>query len=85
MVLACYLISQDHLMKRYWDFMGRSPSRQNTILQSLVGVHQGKLLSYKVWWPQPLWQRSYNDFDFRMILKDHVIKGSCDFMGGGPS
>ena len=37
-VLVCQVISQDHLMKLSCDFMDRSPSRQVTILQSLMAI-----------------------------------------------
>ena len=36
MVLVCHVIFQDHVMKASCDFMGRSLSRQVTILQSKV-------------------------------------------------
>ena len=34
MILVCRFISQDHVIKRPCDFMGRSPSRQITILKN---------------------------------------------------
>ena len=36
MVLVCHVISQDQTIKRLCDFIGRSSSKQVTILQSLV-------------------------------------------------
>ena len=38
MLLVCRVISQDSMIKRSCDFMGRIPSKQVTILQSLVAV-----------------------------------------------
>ena len=38
MVLACYLISQDYVIKKSYDFMGSSPSRCATILPSLEAI-----------------------------------------------
>ena len=38
MVLVCQVASQDHMIKRSYDFMGRSLSKQVTILQSLVAI-----------------------------------------------
>ena len=38
MVLVCHIISQNHLIKVSYDFMGRSPSRQVSILQKLVAI-----------------------------------------------
>ena len=32
MVLVCHVISQENVMKRSYDFIGRTPSRQVTIL-----------------------------------------------------
>ena len=38
MVLACHMISQDHLIKASCDFISRSPSRQVIVLPSLVVI-----------------------------------------------
>ena len=38
MILACHVISPDHVIKQPCNFMGRSPSRQVTILQSLMAI-----------------------------------------------
>ena len=38
MVLVCHMVLQDPMMKRLCEFMSRSPSRQVTILQSLVVI-----------------------------------------------
>ena len=38
MVLFYHLISKDHMIKRSCDFMGKTSSRQVTILQSLVAI-----------------------------------------------
>ena len=36
--LVCHVISQDHVIKRYSNVMGTSPSRVVTILSSLVAI-----------------------------------------------
>ena len=36
MILLCYVILEDHVIKGSCDFMGRSPSTYLTILLSLV-------------------------------------------------
>ena len=38
MILICQVILLEHMTKRSFDFMGRSPSRQVTIPQSLVAI-----------------------------------------------
>ena len=38
MVLACHVISKDHVIKGSYDFMGSSPSSWATILISLVAI-----------------------------------------------
>ena len=38
MILVCHVISQDHMIKRSCDCMGRSPLKQVTMLQSLVAI-----------------------------------------------
>ena len=38
MILICQVILLEHMTKRSFDFMGRSPSRQVTITQSLVAI-----------------------------------------------
>ena len=37
-VLVCCIISQDHVIKKYTNVMGRSPLRLVTILPSLVNI-----------------------------------------------
>ena len=37
-VLVCHVISQDHVIKGWFDFISRSPSRKVTILPSLVAI-----------------------------------------------
>ena len=36
MILVCHLIFEDHVIEVLGDFIGKSPSRQATILSSLV-------------------------------------------------
>ena len=69
MLLACHLISQNHVTKGSSNIMGRSPSRLVTILPSVV-VIDAVLVEVLV---------------CHMILRDYVIKGSCGFMGRSPS
>ena len=38
MILVCPMISQDHVIKRSCYFMGRSLSKQVTILKSVVAI-----------------------------------------------
>ena len=38
MVLVCHGISQDDLIQRSCDFLGKRPSKQVTILQNLVAI-----------------------------------------------
>ena len=38
MILGCNVISQDHMNDGSCSFMGRSPSRQVTVLPSLVAI-----------------------------------------------
>ena len=38
MVLVCHVISQHHVIKRSYDFMGRNPSKLLTILQRLLAA-----------------------------------------------
>ena len=37
-VLVCHVTSQDHTIKRSYDFMGKSHSKLATTLQSLVAI-----------------------------------------------
>ena len=38
MILGCHVVSQGHVIKRSFDFIGMSPSRYITILPSLVAM-----------------------------------------------
>ena len=38
MILVCHLIFKDHVIEVLGDFIGKSPSRQVTILSSLVAL-----------------------------------------------
>ena len=38
MVLLCHVISQGHVLKRSFGFMGRGSSKQITILQSFEAI-----------------------------------------------
>ena len=38
MILVCHLIFEDHVIEVLGDFIGKSPSRQVTILSSLVAL-----------------------------------------------
>ena len=70
MILVCYSISQDHLIKGSCDFTGVK-SRQVIILPSLVA--------------KALWYGYVMAFVCHVTLQDHLIKGSCDFMSRCPS
>ena len=66
MVLFCHVILGDDLTKGLDNFMGRSLSRWVTILPSLVAKSTVVVEMFLV---------------RHVISQDHVIKGSCDFMG----
>ena len=70
MVLICHVISQNHVLKRSFDVMGRRRSWEVTIVQSLVGI--GTLV-----------EKTF--LVCHVISKDHVIKGACAFMDLSPS
>ena len=55
MVLVYHVISQDHVITGPCDFMGRSPWRQVSILQSLVGPD---FLIVELWLYFVKWSRS---------------------------
>ena len=38
MILVCHKTSQNHVIKESWDFIGRSPLRQVTIMPSLIAI-----------------------------------------------
>ena len=69
MVLVCPVIWQDHRMKRSCDFIGRSPSREVTILHR-IGVHSysgsGVIIILVC----------------HVSSEDHMIKKLFDFIGG---
>ena len=69
MVLVCHVISLDNVIKRSCGFMSRSPSKQVTILQSVVAIAT-LVVEFLV---------------CHVISQDHVIKRSCDFMDGSLS
>ena len=70
MPLYFLVISQDHVMKKLCDFMGRSPS--------------SKLPFCNVWWPQPLRQWSYNDFSLSHVLSRPRDQRVMSFYGQKP-
>ena len=70
MFLACHVISQDHVIKRSSNIIGRSPSKLVTILPSLVVIGIVIVKMFLV---------------HHVIYRDHVITLSCDFKGGNSS
>ena len=66
----CHVISQYHLTKQSCNFMEWNPSRQVTILQSLVVIATPSVVTMIL--------------VCHVISKDHMIKGSCYFIGEAP-
>ena len=65
MYLICQVNSQDHVMEGC-DFMGESSSLYVSILPGLVAIGSVVVEMFLI---------------FNVIVQDHMIKGSCDFIG----
>ena len=65
MYFICHVNSQDHVIEGC-DFMGESSSLYVSILPGLVAIGSVVVETFLI---------------FNVIVQDHVIKGSCDFMG----
>ena len=73
MVVVSHVILQDHAMKRYCDFMGRSPSRKVTILQSLAAI--GTLVVKLQWFKFLTWSIKTTWSERQVILcLEHLIE-----------
>ena len=89
-ILVCHVISQNHVIKGSFNFVGTSPLREVIILPSLVATGPSECDSpfYQVWLSYALWYYGSRDIIAlvsHVTLQDHMIKGSCDFMGRSPS
>ena len=94
MFLVCHVIKQDHVIQGWDDYNDRSPTREVTILPSLVVID-----TVVVWrkslkvshHPTKFGCYRHSGIEDIMILvclvisQDQVIKGSCDFKGKSPS
>ena len=62
MVLVCHVILKKHLTKGWWNFLGSSPSRQITILLSLVAIVTrvvGICLQFVTWSRKITWSKGH--------------------------
>ena len=68
MVLVCYVISQEHVIHAMWLY-GQEPKVSNQATKFSGYRHSGSGVMILVW---------------LAILKDYMIKRSCELMGGEP-